>query len=92
MRRKIILFTLLCLNATLFTGCIAQDGIKNDQENVSKQDPQLAQKYIQPDLETIQATLTAIQYSVTQEDGTEIPFENEYWDNKESGIYVDILT
>ena len=36
--------------------------------------------------------LTAIQYHVTQEDGTEKPFDNLYWQNKEPGIYVDILS
>jgi peptide methionine sulfoxide reductase msrA/msrB len=36
--------------------------------------------------------LRPIQYKVTQEDGTEPPFKNEYWDNKEEGIYVDIVS
>tara|TARA_Y100000031_G_C8223629_1_gene387200 strand:+ start:203 stop:1231 length:1029 start_codon:yes stop_codon:yes gene_type:complete len=36
--------------------------------------------------------LTPMQYKVTQEDGTEPAFKNEYWDNKEQGIYVDIVS
>jgi methionine-R-sulfoxide reductase len=36
--------------------------------------------------------LTPMQHHVTQEDGTEPPFDNEYWDNKRQGIYVDIVS
>lgn len=36
--------------------------------------------------------LTPIQHHVTQENGTEPPFQNEFWDNKEEGIYVDIVS
>ncbi|WP_284646384.1 peptide-methionine (S)-S-oxide reductase MsrA [Paenibacillus silviterrae] len=36
--------------------------------------------------------LTPMQYKVTQENGTEPPFQNEFWDHKEEGIYVDIVS
>ncbi|MBF0384728.1 MAG: peptide-methionine (S)-S-oxide reductase MsrA [Candidatus Omnitrophica bacterium] len=36
--------------------------------------------------------LNPIQYKVTQENATERPFDNEYWDNKKEGIYVDIVS
>jgi peptide methionine sulfoxide reductase msrA/msrB len=49
-------------------------------------------EYSKPDDETIREMLTDIQYKVTQEDGTERSFNNEYWDNTEAGIYVDIVS
>jgi len=42
--------------------------------------------------EELKKKLTEIQYYVTQENGTERPFDNEYWNNKEEGIYVDIIS
>ncbi|MEH6651613.1 MAG: peptide-methionine (R)-S-oxide reductase MsrB [Motiliproteus sp.] len=48
--------------------------------------------YTKPSDEEIRGSLTKLQYKVTQEEGTERPFANEYWDNKRAGIYVDIVT
>jgi peptide methionine sulfoxide reductase msrA/msrB len=45
-----------------------------------------------PSAEELRRSLTALQYSVTQENGTEAPFQNEYWDNKREGIYVDVVS
>ena len=49
-------------------------------------------QYSKPSDEHLHSTLTPLQYSVTQEEGTERPFSNEYWDNKAEGIYVDIAS
>jgi peptide methionine sulfoxide reductase msrA/msrB len=49
-------------------------------------------RYERPADEQIRAKLSPLQYSVTQENGTERPFRNEYWDNKGEGIYVDIVS
>ena len=40
----------------------------------------------------LRSRLTAEQYHVTQEEGTEPPFRNDYWDNKHAGIYVDVVS
>jgi len=49
-------------------------------------------KYSKPDVDVLKKELSPMQYKVTQEDGTEPPFRNEYNDNKKEGIYVDIVT
>jgi methionine-R-sulfoxide reductase len=51
-----------------------------------------AQKFTKPSDAELKKKLTALQYAVTQHEGTEAPFKNEYWDNHEPGIYVDIVS
>ena len=48
--------------------------------------------YKKPAAETIRDKLTAEQFQVTQQNGTELPFRNEFWDKFAKGIYVDIVT
>jgi methionine-R-sulfoxide reductase len=49
-------------------------------------------EYKKPSRDELRQKLTRMQYAVTQNDGTEPPFNNEYWNNKEEGIYVDIVS
>lgn len=49
-------------------------------------------KYPKPSPEEIKSKLNLTQYKVTQENATEMPFQNEYWNHEEEGIYVDIVT
>lgn len=48
--------------------------------------------YSKPSDDVIKAKLTPLQYRVTQYEATEPAFENKYWNNKEEGIYVDIVS
>ena len=48
--------------------------------------------YQKPGDAAIKGKLTPLQYNVTQQSGTEPAFDNEYWDNKKEGIYVDIVS
>ena len=54
--------------------------------------PKDERSYQKPDDATLKKKLSSLQYQVTQQDGTEPPFQNEYWDNKKVGIYVDIVS
>jgi peptide methionine sulfoxide reductase msrA/msrB len=49
-------------------------------------------RYEKPLDKVLRESLSPIQYNVTQQDATEPPFRNAYWDNKTPGIYVDVVT
>jgi len=51
-----------------------------------------SKEYDKPSETKLREELTPLQYAVTQEEGTEPPFRNEYWDNKKEGIYVDVVS
>ncbi len=49
-------------------------------------------RFEKPSDKELRKKLNPLQYDVTQECATEKPFDNEYWDNKREGIYVDVVT
>jgi len=48
--------------------------------------------YSKPSDHELRERLTPQQYEVTQQEATERPFQNEYWDTKEPGLYVDVVS
>ncbi len=62
---------------------------KNDQCAIP---PAPAKAYKKPDKKSLEKKLTPLQYEVTQKEGTESAFQNEYWNNKREGIYVDVAS
>jgi methionine-R-sulfoxide reductase len=48
--------------------------------------------FTKPTDDELRASLTPEQYRVTQHEGTEPPFRNEFWDNHRAGIYVDVVS
>ena len=44
------------------------------------------------DIQRNKKNLSELSFEVTQNQGTEPPFQNEYWDHKEEGVYVDIVS
>jgi len=66
-------------------------GGKSDM-NLSRVEAFNPDTFTKPDNKTLKARLTEEQYEITQEDGTEPAYQNEYYDEKRAGIYVDIVS
>jgi methionine-R-sulfoxide reductase len=80
------LLTVVALNQGVATETV------NESTPVEAATPATPGAFRKPAAEQLRQQLTPLQYEVTQEDGTEHPFRNEYWDNKREGIYVDIVS
>ena len=67
------------------------DKVWGKDRNVSESH-ESAQGFSKPSPAELKKKLTAMQYKVTQQNGTEPPFKNEYWNNERAGIYVDVVS
>lgn len=87
----------LTLALALLTVACGVDAGPNE-ENVSSPPAKLSvaarqySSFQKPAAEALKQTLSEIQFYVTQQDGTEPPFKNEFWNNKRPGIYVDVVS
>ena len=63
-----------------------------EERNYTPESASMQMTYTKPSAEQIKNKLTDLQYKVTQQEGTEPPFQNEYWQNTKPGIYVDIVS
>ncbi len=69
-----------------------KDSNMKEPDMMKKNDSMSLSSWSKPNDMEIKKRLTPLQYNVTQKEGTERPFNNEYWDNKKEGIYVDIVS
>lgn len=91
---KIKISLILVIILLFIAGCITQNSSRQETSvNIDKVNLGVdSLEYVKPSNEELEKKLTRIQYKVTQEEGTEPSFQNEYWDNKKEGIYVDIVS
>lgn len=82
---KILLLTLPLL-LLILVGSLLTTSTPATSENMS------TKKFVKPTAEELKSKLTPLQYDVTQKEGTERAFNNEYWDEKHAGLYVDIVS
>jgi len=94
MKVGIILVTIIIIGVVYFnesTKPVVMDNV--DTKNIPMTQTTFTKdSFKKPSTEELRRTLTPLQYQVTQEEGTERPFDNEYHHNTESGIYVDIVS
>jgi len=88
MKAIILILSIIMLSGAVLVG----PGHADNQPQAEGTAMQAAEKYTKPGDDELQKILTPMQYKVTQQEGTEPPFKNEYWNNKKAGIYVDIVS
>jgi peptide methionine sulfoxide reductase msrA/msrB len=82
---------LLGSNGTTVDNAVAQTAHREGRRNVPNPDGPW-KTFVKPGENELKNRLNNLQYDVTQEDATEPAFRNTYWDNKEEGLYVDVVS
>lgn len=90
MTMKSVLKTFFLITALMVAACNASP--KGDAVKQQKSDTKQTEDFTKPSEAELRKRLTPEQYSCTQEEGTERPFANAYWNNHEDGIYVDVVS
>jgi len=85
--RIVLLIVLIAIAAAVLAGRNNKGG-----SMTTKTQAQSEGQFAKPSDDELKKKLTPLQYQVTQHEGTEPPFRNEYWDNHEPGIYVDVVS
>ena len=88
------------LNAASYTAYLTRSGRKDFFDAIwgteARMDPaappSVRREFGKPSSRQLKETLSALQYEVTQQNGTERSYRNEYWDNHEEGLYVDVVS
>ncbi len=81
-------FSFICLMLFWVVNTINAEEIKGSTMSNEKTE----KHYIKLSDDELKQKLTPLQYDVTQEESTEPPFKNEYWDEHRDGIYVDVVS
>ncbi|HSB61787.1 MAG TPA: peptide-methionine (R)-S-oxide reductase MsrB [Vicinamibacteria bacterium] len=92
MSRPVPVITVALTAATLLVLALVRGGPLPQGAGAPPARPARPADYRKPADEELRKRLTLLQYKVTQEEGTEPPFRNAYWDNHRPGIYVDVVS
>ena len=76
----------------VFIGLVSIIAISSTAISSDNTQSKASSDYTKPTDAELRQKLTPLQYAVTQKDDTERPFNNEYWDEKRDGIYVDVVS
>ena len=87
-----LVFMILCFHNYSMAQQKEKGKMKEESITMEKSKSADWRHFKKPDDATLRKNLTPLQYKVTQKEGTEPPFQNEYANNKRDGIYVDIVS